>query len=73
MEAHSSVLAWEVPWTEEAGGLQSIASQSLMWQSNWAQRSIPTVYTFLTFPILSKNFTLTLHSVLSYLLMFILV
>ena len=24
---HSSVLAWRTPWTEEPGGLQSIASQ----------------------------------------------
>ena len=23
MAAHSSVLAWEIPWTEEPGGLQS--------------------------------------------------
>ena len=22
---HSSILAWEIPWTEEPGGLQSIA------------------------------------------------
>ena len=27
MEAHSSVLPWRVPWTEEPGGLQSIGSQ----------------------------------------------
>ena len=27
MAAHSSVLAWRVPWTEEPGGLQSIGSQ----------------------------------------------
>ena len=26
-EAHSSVLAWRIPWTEEPGGLQSIGSQ----------------------------------------------
>ena len=25
--AHSSVLAWRIPWTEEPGGLQSIGSQ----------------------------------------------
>ena len=25
--AHSSVLAWEIPWTEEPGGLESIGSQ----------------------------------------------
>ena len=24
---HSSLLAWEIPWTEEPGGLQSIGSQ----------------------------------------------
>ena len=23
----SSILAWEIPWTEEPGGLQSMASQ----------------------------------------------
>ena len=26
--AHSSILAWEIPWTEEPGGLQSMRSQS---------------------------------------------
>ena len=26
--AHSSTLAWEIPWTEEPGGLQSTGSQS---------------------------------------------
>ena len=24
MAAHSSILAWEIPWTEEPGGLQSL-------------------------------------------------
>ena len=24
---HSSILAWEIPWTEERGGLQSMWSQ----------------------------------------------
>ena len=27
MAIHSSILAWEIPWTEEPGGLQSMASQ----------------------------------------------
>ena len=27
METHSSILAWEISWTEESGGLQSMASQ----------------------------------------------
>ena len=27
MAAHSSVLAWRIPWTEEPGGLQPMGSQ----------------------------------------------
>ena len=27
MATHSSTLAWKIPWTEEAGGLQSVGSQ----------------------------------------------
>ena len=26
MATHSSTLAWRIPWTEEAGGLQSMGS-----------------------------------------------
>ena len=26
MAAHSSILAWEIPWTEEPGGLQPVYS-----------------------------------------------
>ena len=29
MATHSSILAWEIPWTEEPGGLQSMGSQEL--------------------------------------------
>ena len=28
MAAHSSTLAWRIPWTEEPGGLQSMGLQS---------------------------------------------
>jgi len=27
MATHSSILAWEIPWTKEPGGLQSMGSQ----------------------------------------------
>ena len=27
METHSSILDWEIPWTEEPSGLQSMGSQ----------------------------------------------
>ena len=26
---HSSILAWEIPWTEESGGLQCMGSQKV--------------------------------------------
>ena len=29
---HSSILDWEIPWTEETGGLQSMGSQK-----SWTQ------------------------------------
>ena len=28
MATHSSILAWEIPWTEEPGGLQFMVSKS---------------------------------------------
>ena len=35
MATHTSILAWEIPWTEEPGGLQSMGSQkSQTWLSN---------------------------------------
>jgi len=29
MATHSSILAWEIPWTEEPGGLQSMGLQGV--------------------------------------------
>ena len=34
MADHSNILAWEIPRTEEPGGLQSMGSQSWTWLSN---------------------------------------
>ena len=28
MATHSSIFAWEIPWTEEPGGLQSMGLQN---------------------------------------------
>ena len=33
MATHSSILAWEIPRTEEPGGLRSMGSQSWTWLS----------------------------------------
>ena len=30
MATHSSILAWEIPWTEEPGGLQSMGLQRVV-------------------------------------------
>ena len=35
LATHSSILAWEIPWTEEPVGLQSMRSKK-----NWTQLSI---------------------------------
>ena len=29
MATHSSIFAWEIPWTEEPGGLRSMGSQTV--------------------------------------------
>ena len=36
MDAHSSILFWRIPWTEEPGGLQSLESQRVRhdWVTN---------------------------------------
>ena len=31
MAIHSSILAWEIPWTEEPGRLQSLALQRVVY------------------------------------------
>ena len=34
MTTHAGILAWETPWTEEPGGLQSMGPQTQTWVSN---------------------------------------
>ena len=33
MATHPSILVWEIPWTEEPGGLQSMGSQRVICDS----------------------------------------
>ena len=44
MSTHSSILAWEIPWTEEPGGLQSIGLQRVGYY--WATNETTTQPTF---------------------------
>ena len=46
MAAHSSVLAWRLPWTEEPGELQSMGSQRVI--HNWS--NLARIHFYNTFP-----------------------
>ena len=44
MAPHSSTLAWEIPWTEEPGGLQSTGSQRVghdLAIKQWSEDALP--------------------------------
>ena len=46
MATHSSILAWEIPWTEEPGGLQFMGSQRVghnlaTTQQQWGTNTLP--------------------------------
>ena len=57
MAAHSSILFWRIPWTEEPGGPQSTGSQKVRHdRSNLAGRqAIQTIVTFSFHLILKKS------------------
>ena len=40
MATHSSILAWETQWTEEAGGLQTLGLQKREYDSNEATTTV---------------------------------
>ena len=48
MATHSSILAWEVPWTEEPGGLQSMGPQRVGhdWMTGHTQSAQTTLHRF---------------------------
>ena len=49
MVTHSSILAWEIPWTEEPGRLQFMGSKG---SDTTEQLSIHTLATYLEFPVI---------------------
>ena len=46
MATHSSILAWEIPWTEEPGRLQSMGSQRVRHNSVTKQQQYSIAYIF---------------------------
>ena len=57
MAAHSSFLAWKIPWTEESGRLQSIGLQRVGHDTDIARAIIEKYVTFWR----CKHFSLSLE------------
>ena len=53
MAAHSSILAWRIPWMEEPGGLQSMGSQRV--RHDWATSLSFTFTLARSVPLLSHS------------------
>ena len=54
MATHSSVFAWEIPWTAESGGLQSMGSQTVghdLTNKQQIEAVIVTCYWVFPFPV----------------------
>ena len=66
MATHSNILAWEIPWTEEPGGLQSLGSQKVGhdWVTNthtWELERIKTgLYCLLANTVFTLGFKIKL-------------
>ena len=50
MATHSSILPWEIPWTEKPGGLQTMGSHSQTRLSDWAHTCLIQVKKQVVFP-----------------------
>ena len=46
MATYSSILTWEIPWTEELGGLQSMGHKSRIQRSNYTTTITPDHITY---------------------------
>ena len=53
MATHSSILAWEISWTEEPSGLQSMGSQRVEYDLATKQHYLLYTFEFYTFKWLS--------------------
>ena len=60
MAIHSSILAWEIPWTKELGGLQSIGLQKV--GHDLATKSQPQPHTHLHLQPEAVGHQVSIHS-----------
>ena len=54
MASHSGILAWDIPWTEEPDGLQSMGLQKSQTQTTW-QWNNNTIDILQPIPYVSKQ------------------
>ena len=59
MAAHSSILAWRIPWTKEPGGLQSMWNEKSMQDEDRIQVNCRTQSCNSFFLVTSVNFSST--------------
>ena len=68
MAAHSSILAWKIPWTEEPGGLESTGSQRVRHDCSTSHHSVRyglCVHTCLHAVLVILTFTLFFRKLLN--------
>ena len=61
-ETHSSILAWEIPWTEEPGGLQSMGHKRVGHDFEQDNNSVSLGPTLPCLHLYRPNFQGRLHS-----------
>ena len=64
MATHSSILAWEIPWTEELHTVHEVEKESGMtWQLNNNSRALgpPEIFSLLTSSLLTFSLLLYRH------------
>ena len=57
MATHSSILAWEIPWTEEPGGLQSMGLQRVGHGRETEQIQQHTCSKCITYSVIKTEYT----------------
>ena len=70
MATHSSILAWEIPWTEEPGRLQSIGSQRVGHNLVTKQQQIYMIHYHKTEYIVQKHYDEMLIDIMVVLLLY---
>ena len=63
MAAHSSILTWEIPWTEEPGGLQSMGLQKVGYNWGTKQQQHPRLPPTPPRPTATRDYLTVLASV----------